>query len=225
MRVNPFGALLADCGKCAAYGAAWGDACSECGLSKGYPIASARSAPPKPLPASLFVRPAAEVVPVGVAHPPPEIPAHPVEVTDAIVPRQPRQMHAAALRGPGWSLRLSHSRGSDLDPKTGEALGVVDAIMLRGESAGSRFAAVWIAGLLHVCGECVKPLRLTAAGIFRVHYVRRGDAEPCQGSGVRPGEPGEAEWRMEMAYWQSAGEQTASRPGFLQLKSLILEAR
>lgn len=145
-----------------------------------------------------------------------------VGVGDVRVPRQPLQVHAAALKAGGWSQRLSWSAGCDLDPKTGEILAPTQAVMLRGWRRGARFVAVWVRGATQVCPECDKTFKPLNTGVFRKHYLNRGDDEPCIGSGVKVPGIETAAWRLEFAYWQGSvpGAQ-ASRPGFMELKAWV----
>lgn len=219
-RQNPFGAALPGCGVCAAYGTPWGSACSNCGQSKGYPIAVTRRGQGRPMPAALFARPAAAPAVARGPHPDPLVHAVVVPVADARVPRQPAQIHAAARKAGGWRLRLSYSRGNDLG-SAGEPGPVVESVLLSAERIGTRFAALWVTSTAFACPGCQKPLKPIQDGTFRKH----GD---CQGAGQRADGTPVALWEMACAYWQDGSlfaAKLARRPTYSGLMKLIKGAQ
>lgn len=218
-RQNPFGAALATCGACEAYGVPWGSACSACGQSKGYPLPIDAPGTPKSLDSALFARPPAEVITRGAPHPAPIELAAEVAPGDPRVPRQPARIHAAALKA-GWSpLVLSYGRGSDLG-SAGEPGPACESVMLTGARPGARFVAVWVTSSAYVCASCDKPLKPIQNGTFRKH------GPGCPGSGQLAAGQAVPVWEMVCAYFQGGSlfdHREAMRPGFEQLRALIVE--
>lgn len=194
-RQNPFGAALPDCGVCAAYGAPWGAACSSCGSSKGYPLPAVRERPaPQPPPASAFARVYPEPARARPPHPAPQVGSlhYDVLVLHPRVPRQAAQLAAAAAEHRWGISRSTYARGSDLDPKTGAALGIVESFALIVSRDGTRLLCTWRAALPFMCAGCSTPRKPMPNGLVRRHGECTGGGQPAVAG--PPAEAPDWEW-------------------------------
>lgn len=117
-------------------------------------------------------------------HPLPEVPARLAEPGEW--PSQAKAALSAADLAGRWELyRSTYARGTDIEPKSGAPLGIVDSFVMGLRNAGGeRVVVSWRRGDEVLCAGCTTPRKPTVAGLVRVH----GDCAGGGQAGVLSGE-------------------------------------
>lgn len=138
---------------------------------------------PDRIPVEKFRRVWPEPAQIDVApHPAPEVPARLAEPGEWPTQRA----SVLAVRLPDWEIvRSTFARGTDMDPKSGDPLGVVDSYALVLEWLGDRVIVTWRRGDEMLCRGCATPRKPTVAGLVRVHAGCDGGGQTALASGER----------------------------------------
>lgn len=113
--------------------------------------------------------------------PPPEVPAHLIELTDPMVPRGARTIGNLATKC-GFTLLVSHARGPYIGDQPVRVMRIVDSVLIRmWHEDGRRAGATWTTQVdpeewgLEACFLITPVFKLVKSGPFK-EYLR--DAQP-----------------------------------------------